>query len=1581
MPTFKNDGPYNTKTLTLVFAWSSIALLASIVWMVLADHSREWKAYQGEFRELQIDMRQASVNAAKAQLRRLFVITRKGSKTPLDGLYVDMGSSFKKQGGEATVEKSEVLSATPARKHYEEQLDAAQAKLESEVEARKKWEKISLKANADYEATNLVFKNTKSMIETLKYKYEHAAAHAPKKAPKYRNELTENEKKAAELNRKLVEIEHERVHGHVAAPALKGEPKGMDVVGPFESVSDGKVRVRGKGTYALAAANRAAILELVGSLRTDMQIQLDTNEAKEVVQLVVPVRGRKGIEWKQRRLTEAKREVEREKAKLLADLNRFEANLAKIKHDFKNDYFRDRPLVDFIDPLLEPKQIVIEDLRDDYYFAQIRKVDRCETCHLAMDKGDFKGWLVNIKGEGMVAVANVEPVKGKQQTKITRRDGRTEVLDHTQLVGEPRELEHPYTAHPRLDLFLSDMSPHPKLQFGCTICHEGEGRSMDFLHSAHTPSNHEQEEKWHHELDWHKRHHWDNPQIRTQYLESSCLLCHDNNRPVEKAPKLNFGREVWERASCYGCHKMKGYTEEAKPGPDLRKVASKLTKGFMYQWLENPSAFRPKTMMPRFWFGALAGGYSGHASGGGAEAEAKNTEQSKRDTAEIVAVTEYLYEVSKPFRHVDGVDGPRGSAESGAALYREKGCTGCHNMDASDTVERPRAYTPNEFGPNLHNIGAKVSYEWLYSWVKNPRHYWADTNMPDLQLSESEAHDIAAFLSTRKGEDTIRSEAPKADSETLKTLVSMYLDKAMSPSERERVLAGEAGEFIKFDEMAKGLNLGNERDRLLYLGRNVVTRFGCYGCHLVGGMETRPGIGAELSDIGDKRLDKVDWGHTTEHELPRMREDWMRFKVKNPRYTDEGKSETLAYLDRSRMPHFNLTSAERESLVTWLSGHRNKEIPKHYKYQPAARKKQQIDGAYLVQRKNCKACHRFEVDEITLSRRAFPEEPDEEEVVDGKTLEAWVEQLDADDPAKVVAAIPALAKGGHFGPLREKLQDMDDLADLEGSELTNAITLRKTLVEALGSAPVETVKVKGLVLMDNRWQRDADGSIKLDEQGRPVPAVRATEEGQTIKGPDGKAVDAFGAAIVQLWEDGAGKKAGSLIPVAANPAAEPSVFYADILEINPTAKGGAAKIPEELRERYPSDFRKTNAKVSMAGPTRLRGGASISELAWARTIAKLGNDPRSLGGADFEVGGITRVSEALIDGISYAAPHLRNEGEKVQAVWLRSFLKSPTARIRPWLSMRMPHYGFTDVEAQSLAQYFSALDQNKTVSEALDRLAAIKNRMKVGKAKGETWDRARIAGEVSAALDPLGAREYFSYTIADGVLNWESKGDVSIPDPVEEKTDAYQLARESENPYWYSRGHEMFVAAQCLSCHIWEGRTPGKDDPSSWGPDLSRVQHRIRPGWFQKWVHEPASIIPGTKMSKQFGPGKYRDVFDAGPEKQIELLKDWIFAGMKIGFEAFPAELKGGGEVRVTSHTVPIENVEVLYLTDPSGKVTKLSVSDGNLKREKSDARAGTFVFRVGSAAGDWTVSTTPPGKPQAGDRSFQAKAKIKVTK
>jgi cbb3-type cytochrome oxidase cytochrome c subunit len=1588
------DGPYDTRGLTKIFAITSALLLAASVWMVIKDHDREWKNYQQEFMTLERSKRQAELNAAKLELDQQRVIILPSGEV-LEGEFESRGDRWLRKSDGREILQADLAGGRgrvlALKDHLAERVVACVAELDARKAEQGHWQRTLEEAEARFQAADLKYKNLKSIQEARTFHYEHAVIEYGEESATTQGKLgilEETRRELAALLADRIRAETEIFLGFECSDAslqtkLQGEASKADydalkakgVESDYDGLVDGAIILRGKGRLPIESSRVKAVsahLERYAELGRPVLVIKDGSGAGVLARAVaVPVLGLNGVKKRVAAIRADVRAAEREKAKLEGRVTRLTASYDKIKANFVNDYFRNRPMTDFISPNIVPKQIVVEGLTDDYFFAQIRKVDRCESCHLGIDKRDFTGFFVTLADRGMVTCKEIVKNQVDSTATITWHNSKTEVVPLTALKGEETPIAKVFQSHPKLDVYLTSLAPHPKETFGCTVCHQGEGRSMDFLHSAHSPRDEKQQAEWEKDHHWHKRHHWDFPQTRTQYIESSCLQCHANNRPVPEAPVLNFGREVWERVGCFGCHKMKGFTEERKQGPDLRKLASKLNKGWTYNWLANPANFRAKTNMPRFWFGLD----NEHMP-----SQAGREHQANLDSAEIAAVTEYLFHQSKDFEFSAEAKKTSGNAEQGAGLFQEKGCAGCHKVDSAASLSEARSYTPNEFGPNLNNIGDKVGHAWLYSWVKNPEHYWAETSMPNLQLSDTEAHDIAAYLGTLKSDKSY--EAPKPNDEAVQKLVVDFLGKEFTAAQVKAFLRGEGGEYFKYPEMERGLNLGDSQDRLLYLGRNVLTRFGCFGCHYVSGMETRPGIGAELSNIGDKELAKIDWGHTTAKELPRWREDWLRHKVKKPRFADEGRYEALGYLDRSRMPQFNLTEAEREALATFLSGHTEAKITKEYKYAPSKRKQDQIDGAYTIYRKNCKACHMLDIDTITVRRFGEPEDDvDGETMVGGKSVDSWNEVLgDSEKPmAERITAAKNLTDARAYQALKEALGGFDaDPATVDLREVVaeGVLKLRK-------AAGYTDVGVKGVVLFDNRYQVDPRTGLTLKNgAGEALRWPLHNDDGELVKLADGREVPTRGVAVIQVWEDcpSAGeKRAGDIVAVSNNLALPSDVFYNDIVRVESAVAGAETVIPATLRAKYPQDFQPAGAFEGL----RLRGGMSTWQAAWARVIAANGGeDPRVLK-TDFDSNQAVPLANQLIEARSYTAPHLRKEGEKVQAPWLRSFLLNPGAKIRPWLNMRMPNYGLSDVEAQSIALYFSSQDEDAVVAEATGLLEALQGEIKAGKEQGKVWSRLDIAAAVQQKLGPIAALDYFELTIADGVLNFRGKGDVSKVTSLPEKTVAYKANREAAHPYYYSKGHEMFIASQCLSCHLWEGRTPGKDDPSSWGPDLSRVGERIRPKWFLEWVNSPQSKIPGTKMSKQFETG-YSQVYDAPVPQQIELLKDWIYAGMKPAFEVFPLEVTSGSSVRLTSQMLPLDNLNELYVSTPEG-VLKYSVADGSLQRELSDGRAVALVLKLQGKPGVYTITSSKPDSKTssrtvpAGLPVFDGRAKVKV--
>ena len=65
MPKVVDEYLRRMSTLNVLFAISSVGLLAITVWMVYDDYARSWKRYQAEFRRIEAGLVRTSLEAAQ----------------------------------------------------------------------------------------------------------------------------------------------------------------------------------------------------------------------------------------------------------------------------------------------------------------------------------------------------------------------------------------------------------------------------------------------------------------------------------------------------------------------------------------------------------------------------------------------------------------------------------------------------------------------------------------------------------------------------------------------------------------------------------------------------------------------------------------------------------------------------------------------------------------------------------------------------------------------------------------------------------------------------------------------------------------------------------------------------------------------------------------------------------------------------------------------------------------------------------------------------------------------------------------------------------------------------------------------------------------------------------------------------------------------------------------------------------------------------------------------------------------------------------------------------------------------------
>ncbi len=499
-------------------------------------------------------------------------------------------------------------------------------------------------------------------------------------------------------------------------------------------------------------------------------------------------------------------------------------------------------------------------------------------------------------------------------------------------------------SHPRLDLFVGAGSPHPYKKFGCTICHGGQPMATKFSVAAHSPQDQKQSDYWRGQYGWEPEESWDAKMLPLQHTEASCAKCHKGTDEVHDAAKLNEGRHLFRDRGCVNCHfGATGGPDMnwvGRVGPDLRRIGEKTNMDWARSWIENPWDFRPSTKMPRFF------GLENHKD---KAYEIDTGKVHARDSVEAEAIAQYLF-LSSQLRETAQPPPKEGNVDEGRKLYASVGCVGCHSTAEQGEKDM---YKFNQHGPDLSRVGEKVSAGWLFNWVKNPRHYWAETKMPNLRLSDDEAANLTSYLmSTMK----TAKEPPKAlESFPTKAFDKIVVEKLASTTPedviRERLKDPLAmvetalklkvkyatklvdGVSVRYDtgdgewsepQIAKLKELIQKQQdperiartaKVFYTGEVLIQHYGCFGCHNIQGWTYAPLTCVNLSGEPDKGLDKFDFGKAGhDHSIAETKWDWLFAKIARPRVFDRDKEELIKPFDRLRMPWFGYYDKDNSDL-------------------------------------------------------------------------------------------------------------------------------------------------------------------------------------------------------------------------------------------------------------------------------------------------------------------------------------------------------------------------------------------------------------------------------------------------------------------------------------------------------------------------------------------------------------------------------------------------------------------------------------------------------------------------------------------
>ncbi len=465
---------------------------------------------------------------------------------------------------------------------------------------------------------------------------------------------------------------------------------------------------------------------------------------------------------------------------------------------------------------------------------------------------------------------------------------------------DPYDVKPVFRTHPhRWELLVKTHNPET---FGCTTCHGGEGaQTKGVMHKAFR----------HGEDD----HYWNDPltdevtvmgkKFKGAFMQSKCDKCHAQELTLSYAPLLSRGKKLFTDVGCWGCHPIEGYNDLPKRGPTLTTIASKTTQGWLHTWISYPKGWRPATRMPDFWPGAVDADAVPHP-----ESEKPGqviaAHQKIRDQ-EVSAIVAYLW------THSDKApllvqSAPRGDAAKGKETFDSVGCRGCHVTEKDSAARRSEGSDQRDYAPNLWNVADKVTPEWAYSWVKNPKAMWPDTKMPDLRLSDAEAANVTAYLMTLKSDRSYPE--PK---------------------------------------YGKG-----EQQKLAEKGKELIGKYGCFGCHDIKGFENAQKIGTELTEHGRKAVELLDFGDvqyfTEDPKHHQTYANWVWEKLHVPRIFAYERVET-------RMPQFDFTDDEALAILTFLKGQTGETPDPSYRTGGSEVQAAVFKGERLVFWNGCRNCH------------------------------------------------------------------------------------------------------------------------------------------------------------------------------------------------------------------------------------------------------------------------------------------------------------------------------------------------------------------------------------------------------------------------------------------------------------------------------------------------------------------------------------------------------------------------------------------------------------------------------------------------
>ncbi|HYL47289.1 MAG TPA: c-type cytochrome [Candidatus Limnocylindrales bacterium] len=302
----------------------------------------------------------------------------------------------------------------------------------------------------------------------------------------------------------------------------------------------------------------------------------------------------------------------------------------------------------------------------------------------------------------------------------------------------------PFRAHPPI--------PHPVQQWGCVVCHRGQGPSTEVAEAHETTLA------------------WEQPTLPTRFIQGACGSCHRNDLP--ETPRLDRGRQLLAEFNCSGCHRLQGIERPVMLGPDLSSIGTKASREWIYKWLKEPRTITDA---------------DGNMTVDGVETEEEPRMPKFRLTdQELRALSAFLSaQRAKPVEPVKF--DPRVVAawsknpeliSQGELRFRQMFCSTCHSLAVTRAGETK--LVGGDIGPELTKAGTKVKPEWLAAWLRNPQSYLPNSKMPRYEWSDTDLYQVTQYIQGKLTDSDLLSNVPQLGAPTeddLKLGRRLFLEK------------------------------------------------------------------------------------------------------------------------------------------------------------------------------------------------------------------------------------------------------------------------------------------------------------------------------------------------------------------------------------------------------------------------------------------------------------------------------------------------------------------------------------------------------------------------------------------------------------------------------------------------------------------------------------------------------------------------------------------------------------------------------------------------------------------------------------